>query len=140
MIQYLNEWVELPPLDTLTLNRWIKAIAASYGKNTGEIAYVFCNNERILEVNQQYLNHDYYTDIITFDYSEGKKISGDIFISIETVKSNADEFGVSFEEELNRIIIHGILHLCGNDDKTPALRMEMTNKENRALLQLKSIQ
>lgn len=140
MIQYLNEWVELPPLDTLTLNRWIKAVAASYGKNTGEIAYVFCNNERILEVNQQYLNHDYYTDIITFDYSEGKKISGDIFISIETVKSNADEFGVSFEEELNRIIIHGILHLCGNDDKTPALRMEMTNKENRALLQLKSIQ
>ncbi len=140
MIQYLNEWVELPPLDTLTLNRWIKAVAASYGKNTGEIAYVFCNNERILEVNQQYMNHDYYTDIITFDYSEGKKISGDIFISIETVKSNADEFGVSFEEELNRIIIHGILHLCGNDDKTPALRMEMTNKENRALLQLKSIQ
>jgi len=140
MIQYLNELVELPPIAKRTLNQWIKAVAASYGKNTGEIAYIFCNNERILEVNQQYLNHDYYTDIITFDYSEGKKISGDIFISIETVKSNAEEYQVSFEEELNRIIIHGILHLCGNDDKTPQLRLEMTNKENRALELLKSFQ
>lgn len=140
MIQYLNELVELPPLAKRTVNQWVKMVAASYGKNIGEIAYIFCNNERILEVNQQYLNHDYYTDIITFDYSEGKKISGDIFISIETVRSNAEEYNVTFEEELNRIIIHGILHLCGNDDKTPQQRLEMTNKENRALLLLKSIQ
>lgn len=139
MIQYLNELVELPPIAKLTLNQWIKAVAASYGKNTGEIAYVFCNDERILQVNRQYLNHDYYTDIITFDYSEGKKISGDIFISVDTVKSNAEEYKVTFEEELNRIIIHGILHLCGNDDNTPQLRLEMTNKENRALLLLKSM-
>lgn len=140
MIQYLNELVELPPLTKQTVNQWVKMVATSYGKNIGEIAYIFCNNERILEVNQQYLNHDYYTDIITFDYSEGKKISGDIFISIETVRSNAEEYNVTFEEELNRIIIHGILHLCGNDDKTPQQRLEMTNKENRALLLLKSIQ
>lgn len=140
MIQYLNELVELPPLAKQTVNQWVKMVAASYGKNIGEIAYIFCNNERILEVNQQYLNHDYYTDIITFDYSEGKKISGDIFISIETVRSNAEEYNVTFEEELNRIIIHGILHLCGNDDKTPQQRLEMTNKENRALLLLKTIQ
>lgn len=140
MIQYLNELVELPPMAKRTVNQWIKIVAASYGKNIGEIAYIFCNNERILEVNQQYLNHDYYTDIITFDYSEGKKISGDIFISIETVRSNAEEYNVTFEEELNRIIIHGILHLCGNDDKTPQQRLEMINKENRALLLLKSIQ
>jgi len=139
MIQYLNELVELPPIAKQTLNQWIKAVAASYGKNTGEIAYVFCNDERILQVNRQYLNHDYYTDIITFDYSEGKKISGDIFISVDTVKSNAEEYKVTFEEELNRIIIHGILHLCGNDDNTPQLRLEMTNKENRALLLLKSM-
>ncbi len=133
MIQYISEGVNPPALQKQKTNRWIKETAAEYEKKTGDIAYIFCSDERILEVNKQYLEHDYYTDIITFDYSEGKVISGDIFISIDTVRTNAQEFGVSFEQELNRIIIHGILHLCGQDDKTPELRLEMTRKENLAI-------
>lgn len=133
MIQYIPEGVKLPALEKQKLNRWIKDIAAEYKKKTGDIAFIFCNDEKILEINNQYLQHNYYTDIITFDYSEGQIISGDIFISIDTVKSNAEEFKVSFDNELHRILIHGILHLCGQDDKTPELRTEMTAKENRAL-------
>lgn len=137
MIQYIAENTELPVLNKQQINRWIKDTAAEYGKKTGDIAYVFCTDERILEVNKQYLDHDYYTDIITFDYSEGAVISGDIFISLDTVKSNAAEFGVEFHAELHRILIHGILHLCGQDDKTDAQRTEMTRKENQALDKLK---
>lgn len=133
MIQYIAEGIELPSIQKQKINRWIKETAAEYSKKTGEIAYVFCTDERILEVNKQFLNHDFYTDIITFDYSEGSLISGDIFISLETVRSNALEFGVTFEMELQRILIHGILHLCGQDDKTPESRLEMTRKENLAL-------
>jgi len=133
MIQYIAEEVNLPVFPKQKLNRWIKETASVYEKKTGDIAYIFCSDKRILEVNNQYLHHDYFTDIITFDYSEGSVISGDIFISIETVESNAAEFNVSFEEELRRIMIHGILHLCGQDDKTPELRLEMTSKENSAL-------
>ena len=133
MIQYLAEEVELPEFPKQKISRWIKETASAYGKKTGEIAYLFCSDKRILEVNNQYLKHDYYTDIITFDYSEGPVISGDIFISLDTVQSNAVAFNVSTEEELKRIMIHGILHLCGQDDKTPELRLEMTRKENLAL-------
>ena len=136
MIQYIAEEVELPSLQKQKINRWIKETAAGYGKKTGDIAYIFCSDERMLEVNKQYLKHDYYTDIITFDYSEGHIISGDIFISVDTVKSNAVEFGVTFDQELHRILIHGVLHLCGQDDKTPELRMEMTRKENLAISKL----
>ena len=135
MILYLAEEVKLPKLEKQKLNRWLKDTTVGYGKRTGEITYIFCSDKRILEVNNQYLNHNYYTDIITFDYSKGSIISGDIFISIETVESNAKKFKVSFENELQRIMIHGILHLCGQDDKTPELRMEMTQKENLALEQ-----
>jgi len=133
MIQYIAEGVELPLLKTQKINRWIKDTAASYDRRVGDIAYIFCSDEKILEVNKQYLNHDYYTDIITFDYSDGSIISGDIFISIDTVRSNAEEFKVNFDEELRRIIIHGVLHLCGQDDQTPELRAEMIEKENLAL-------
>jgi len=133
MIQFIAEEVEQPVLSKQKITRWIKEIAAVYGKRTGEIAYIFCTDKRILEVNKQFLQHEYYTDIITFDYSEESTISGDIFISTETVQSNAEEFKVSFDEELKRILIHGILHLCGQDDKTPELRLEMTRKENSAL-------
>jgi rRNA maturation RNase YbeY len=136
MIQYIAENIKMPVLEKQKLNRWIKEVAADYNKKVGDIAYLFCNDERILEVNKQYLDHDYFTDIITFDYSERNIISGDIFISLETVESNAKDFGVSFQDELHRIIIHGILHLCGNDDKTPELRKEMTTKENNALSKL----
>ena len=137
MIQYIAENVKMPALQKQRINRWIKEIADGYGKKTGDIAYVFCDDQKILEVNNQYLEHDYYTDIITFDYTTGNTISGDIFISLDTVKSNADEYGADFETELHRILIHGILHLCGNDDKSPELRADMTNKENKALGQLK---
>ena len=137
MIQYIAENVKMPALQKQRINRWIKEIADGYGKKTGDIAYVFCDDQKILEVNNQYLEHDYYTDIITFDYTTGNTISGDIFISLDTVKSNADEYGTDFETELHRILIHGILHLCGNDDKSPELRADMTNKENKALGQLK---
>ena len=133
MIQFIAEEVEQPVLSKQKITRWIKEIAAVYGKRNGEIAYIFCTDKRILEVNKQFLQHEYYTDIITFDYSEESTISGDIFISTETVQSNAEEFKVSFDEELKRILIHGILHLCGQDDKTPELRLEMTRKENSAL-------
>ena len=137
MIEYIAENVKMPALQKQRINRWIKEIADGYGKKTGDIAYVFCDDQKILEVNNQYLEHDYYTDIITFDYTTGNTISGDIFISLDTVKSNADEYGADFETELHRILIHGILHLCGNDDKSPELRADMTNKENKALGQLK---
>jgi probable rRNA maturation factor len=133
MIHYICEDVTLPDIPQQEISRWIKKTALGYGKRTGEIAYIFCSDKRMLEVNKQYLNHDYYTDIITFDYSHGTVISGDIFISIETVKNNSLEFNVSYDEELKRIMIHGILHLCGQDDKSPELRKEMTEKENSAL-------
>ncbi|MDD3080504.1 MAG: rRNA maturation RNase YbeY [Paludibacter sp.] len=137
MIQYITEEVASPKFDKRRTNNWIKDVARLHGHKTGDIAYIFCNDERILEVNRQYLQHDYYTDIITFDYSDEKTISGDIFISLDTVKSNAEEFDIPFLDELNRILIHGILHLCGHDDKTPELRIQMTNLENEALDLLK---
>ncbi|MBP1663277.1 MAG: hypothetical protein H6Q19_417 [Bacteroidetes bacterium] len=136
MIQYIAEEVEMIEFDQSVINRWIKSIAAQYNRRTANISYIFCSDERILEVNKQYLQHDYYTDIITFDYSGGNTISGDIFISLDTVADNANQLGVKFRDELYRILIHGILHLCGQDDKTPKLRAEMTRKENEALERL----
>jgi rRNA maturation RNase YbeY len=139
MVQYIVDSVEMPVIDKKKINRWIKIIAADYQKNTGEICYIFCDDKKILEVNNQYLSHDYFTDIITFDYGKNDQISGDIFISIDTVKANAEEFGVSFNDELNRILIHGILHLCGQNDNTPELRKAMIDKENVALEKLRII-
>ena len=112
---------------------WVKAVAASYGKRVGEIAYIFVDDEKILEVNRQYLGHDYYTDIITFDYCEGDVISGDLFISLDTVRTNAEQVGATYEEELHRVIIHGILHLCGINDKGPGEREIMEAAEDKAL-------
>jgi len=137
MIQYIAENVQLPTFEKQKINSWIKETAALYGMKTGDIVFIFCTDERILEVNKQFLQHDYFTDIITFDYSENQVISGDIFISLETVKSNADEYHVSFNSEFQRVLIHGILHLCGQDDKTPETQAEMTIKENLALERLK---
>lgn len=133
MISYNTENVKMPALRKREVNAWIRAVAAKYGKKVGEVAYIFCDDAKILEVNRQYLQHDYYTDIITFDYCEGNTLHGDIFISLDTVRSNAQEFGVSFDNELHRILIHGILHLCGQNDKAPADHEEMTRKENEAL-------
>lgn len=133
MIFYTTENVKAPKLEKRKTNAWIKLVAAKYDKKIGEIAYIFCDDAKILEVNKTYLQHDYFTDIITFDYCEGAVLNGDIFISLDTVRTNAQEFGVTFENELHRILIHGILHLCGQDDKTPEARLEMTRKENDAL-------
>ena len=133
MISYNTEGVKMPKISKRETNAWIKTVAAKYGKKVGEVAYIFCDDEKILEVNREYLQHDYYTDIITFDYCEGDVLNGDIFISLDTVASNAEEFGVSFDNELHRVLIHGILHLCGQDDQTPELRAEMIAKENDAL-------
>ncbi len=136
MINYFTENVKNPLKSKRAVNAWIKAVAQKYGKKIGEIAYIFCDDERILDVNRQYLQHDYYTDIITFDYCEGDTLNGDIFISLDTVTSNAKEFGATLDNELHRILIHGILHLCGQADKTPEARAEMTRKENDALAML----
>ncbi len=123
----------MPALDARRVTRWIKAVAAEYGFGVGNINYVFCSDERELEVNRQFLGHDYYTDVITFDYSTASTLNGDIFISLDTVRSNAEMVGVSFEDELHRILIHGVLHLTGQGDKTPETKVQMTDKENRAL-------
>ena len=132
-IAYYAEEVKLPAIKKKAVGDWIRKVASLYGKRTGDISYIFCSDEKILEVNKQYLQHDYYTDIISFDYTEGTKISGDLFISLDTVKSNSENFGTDYTEELQRIIIHGILHLCGINDKGPGEREIMTQKENEAL-------
>lgn len=139
MITYQTDGVEMPEIKKREITEWVKAVAATYGKRVGEIAYIFCSDERILEVNREYLKHDYYTDIITFDYCEGKKIAGDLFISLDTVKTNAEQFEAIYETELHRVIIHGILHLCGINDKGPGEREIMEAEENKALELLKAM-
>lgn len=133
MITYQTEDIQMPAIKKRETTEWIKAVAASYGKGVGEIAYIFCSDEKILEVNRQYLEHDYYTDIITFDYTEGNRISGDLFISLDTVRTNAEQFDQPYERELYRVIIHGVLHLCGINDKGPGEREIMEEAENKAL-------
>ena len=123
----------MPALDEHKVSRWIRAVAAYYGFSVGNINYIFCSDERELEVNRQFLGHDYYTDVITFDYSTPSTLSGDIFISLDTVRSNAEIVGTSFENELLRILIHGVLHLTGQGDKTPETKAQMTAKEEHAL-------
>ena len=132
-ITYQTEGIEMPDIKKRETTEWIKAVAATYEKRIGEIAYIFCSDEKILEVNRQYLQHDYYTDIITFDYCEGNRLSGDLFISLETVKTNSEQFNTPYEEELRRTIIHGILHLCGINDKGPGEHEIMEAAENKAL-------
>jgi len=139
-IYYQNEDIKFPAIKRRLVSNWIKSIASGYEKNIGDISYIFCSDDKILEVNKEYLQHDYYTDIITFDYSEENIISGDIFISLDMVKSNSEQFGTIYEEELHRVIIHGVLHLCGINDKTDKEQEYMTLCENKALEQLKSIQ
>lgn len=119
--------------DTIKITEWIAKVIKSHNKQVGDIAYVFCTDEQILEANRQFLQHDYYTDIITFDYCEDEIISGDLLISLETVRTNADLFDVQFDAELQRVIIHGILHLCGFGDKTEQEEIEMRKLENQAL-------
>ncbi len=133
MITYNTDGVKMPKIKKRETTAWIRAVAASYGKKVGEVGYMFVDDEKILEVNREYLGHDYYTDIITFDYDEGDVLNGDLVISLDTVRTNAEQFGKSYEEELHRVIIHGILHLCGLNDKGPGEREIMEEAENRAL-------
>lgn len=140
MITYDVDGVKMPKIKKRLINKWIKAVAATYGRKTGDIGYMFVDDEKILEVNNEYLGHDYYTDIITFDYDEDDVISGDLVIGLDTVRTNAEKFGKDYTEELNRVIIHGILHLCGINDKGPGEREIMEANENKALATLASLQ
>ena len=134
MITYQTDGTRMPDIKKRPTTAWIRSVAATYGMKVGDVNYIFCNDERILEVNREYLQHDYYTDIITFDYTEGDTISGDLFISLDTVKTNSEQFATEYDEELHRTIIHGILHLCGINDKGPGEREIMEAAENRALM------
>ncbi len=138
MITYNTDGVKFPDIRKRPTTAWIRAVAAAYGKKVGEIGYMFVSDDRILEVNREYLGHDYYTDIITFDYCEGDTLSGDLVISLDTVRSNAALFGKEYDEELHRVIIHGILHLCGINDKGPGEREIMEQAEDKALAMLGS--
>ena len=120
-------------LNARRVARWIRAVAAEYGYSVGDINYLLCNDEQILAVNREFLHHDYYTDVITFDYTTAQCLNGDIFISLDTVRSNAEMVGATFDHELLRILIHGVLHLTGQADKTPETKAEMTRKEEKAL-------
>jgi len=128
---------KVPLIKKRETTAWIKMVAEAHGMKTGDISYIFCDDEHILKINKEYLQHDFFTDIITFDYTEDDVISGDIFISLDTVLSNALQFKTVYEEELNRVIIHGILHLCGIKDKSPQARKIMEANENEALSLLK---
>ena len=133
MITYNVEGVKMPKIKKRETTAWIRAVAKSYGRRVGEVGYMFVNDDKILEVNREYLGHDYYTDVITFDYDEDDVVSGDVVISLDTVASNAHLFNKTYEEELYRVIIHGILHLCGINDKGPGEREQMEAAENKAL-------
>lgn len=133
MITYQAEGVRMPKIKRRETTAWIRSVAATYGRKVGEVGYLFCSDEKILEVNREYLGHDYYTDIITFDYDEGDTLNGDLVISLDTVRSNAELFNRDYDEELHRVIIHGILHLCGINDKGPGEREKMEAAENKAL-------
>ena len=150
MITYTTENVRMPKIRRRDTTAWIRRVAAAHGRTVGEVAcialtfvygtffmgevgYLFCDDEKILQVNREYLGHDYYTDIITFDYCEGTTLNGDLVISLDTVRSNAQLFGKPYDEELQRVIIHGILHLCGINDKGPGEREIMEAEEDRAL-------
>lgn len=135
-IDFNAEGVDMPSLDKKLVRKWIEQVAGDHDRIVGRIAYIFTDDEGILAVNREFLRHDYYTDIITFDYSRRRLISGDIYISLDTVQSNAELVGSTYDDELYRVIIHGILHLCGINDKGPGEREVMESHEDSALATL----
>ena len=137
MVSFQSDGVPIPDLDFSKISKWLVQVATRYNRRVGDLVYQFCSDEIILKTNREFLNHDYYTDIITFDYTIGNKVGADILISLDTVRSNAEELGVSYDEELHRVIVHGLLHLCGIKDKTPEERQTMESAENDALKLLK---
>ena len=138
-ISYTKINVSFPKIKRKELKNWIKRVIQQNNKALGEINFIFCSDNDILQINKLYLNHEYYTDIITFDYSDNIKLSGDIYISLETVRANSKRFKTYYDEELRRVIIHGILHLCGYKDKTTKEKKEMHLKENESLLLFKTL-
>ena len=130
MIYHHSEDVTFTPKDKLALRKWISNAILFEKKEVGDINYIYCSDEYLLELNRSSLDHDYYTDIITFDYVEENLISGDLFISIDRVKENASDNNVSFEDELHRVMIHGVMHLCGYGDKTEKEEKIMRGKED----------
>lgn len=139
MIRFFNKDIKFTLTDKLLLKKWIKEVVSSYGNRVGDINIILCDDPSILEINNQFLGHDYYTDIITFDYTEENVINGELYISIDTVRANAQEYGQSFPDELHRVIIHGILHLCGLDDYCDEDIKEMREAENLSLEKLSAI-
>ncbi len=135
MVSYYNEDITFPFKEKRLTSRWLKFVAESEAKRLGDVAVIFCSDNYILDVNIKYLQHDYYTDIITFDYCEGNRLSGDLFISIDSVRENASFYGTEFKDELNRVIVHGLLHLIGYDDHTEEDIAVMRSKENYYLSQ-----
>lgn len=129
-IGFYNEDVACPKIRRRATGEWIKGAIKDQGKKTGDISFVFCSDAYLLEINKKYLEHNYFTDIITFDYVEGERVSGDIFISVDRVHENAELFKTSFSDELNRIIIHGVLHLVGFKDKSAEEKKVMTDMED----------
>ena len=133
MVDFFTENVEMPSLDFPKITEWIEKVAQVHGYEVGNLTYCFCDDPYILETNRKFLNHDYFTDIITFDYTRRGRIGGDMVISLDTVRSNAEGLGVPYAQELLRVVIHGVLHLCGIDDKGPGEREIMERNENEAL-------
>lgn len=130
MVRYFNEDIKFDFNQRLSNNRWLKFVAGSELKTLGNVNIIFCSDNYILDVNMHYLQHDYFTDIITFDYCEGKTLSGDLFISIDSVRENSVFYGTEFRDELNRVIVHGILHLVGYDDHSDEDIKLMRSKED----------
>jgi probable rRNA maturation factor len=132
-VHYINHEIKVSVKNKRSISNWIKEIISKHSKKTGNIQFIYTSDKEIIEVNKKFLKHNYYTDVITFDYSHDDIIEGDIFISIDTILSNSQKFATTFDEELHRVMIHGILHLIGFTDKTLAERKEMTEKENESL-------
>ena len=134
MIRFSTLDVEMPPIDPQHVKVWIGEIAAKYGKMVGELYYYFCSDEKLLEINRERLGHDFYTDIVTFPMTDCETVlSSEFCISVDRIQENAETFGRSYESELHRVIIHGVLHLIGFDDHTDAEEKEMREKEEEAL-------
>lgn len=140
MVRFFTQDTSFDIKGKLLLRKWIKTVITAYKSVQGEISIIFCSDNYLLEINKKYLGHDYYTDIITFDYCEQNRISGDLFISVDTVKANAEFYNVAFHDELHRVIIHGVLHLLKEDDMTPTQQQQMRVAEERALAILADMQ
>jgi len=136
MIRFFIENVKFKFLYKKEVKQWLTRVAAAEGKRVGEVSIIFCSDEQLLQINRQYLQHDYYTDIITFDYTEENVLSGDLFISLDRVRANAEEYNQTFNRELHRVILHGLLHLCGYGDATEKQQKFMRTVEDKYLKEL----